>query len=136
MTTSEFGTTRRLFYAGGGGGAGLLASDEFELGTLLALSLMNAASGARFLPLLTVSRSRAALAAATRAAVTAQPSGRDAEALAAFVFAWHQHWPGAFDTAFGEHGASLVGWAGQQFTDDNRYLKLRRIAISNLAHVL
>jgi hypothetical protein len=63
----------------------------------------------------------AELAGATRAAVAERPSGRDSEALAAFVFAWHHH---------------LLAWAGQQFSDDGRYLKLRRIAIENLAHVL
>lgn len=76
------------------------------------------------------------LAAATRAAVAENPAGRDSEALAAFVFAWHHHWPRVFQGAFGEAGSGLLAWAGQQFSDDGRYLKLRRIAIENLAHVL
>jgi hypothetical protein len=76
------------------------------------------------------------LAAATRAAVAENPGGRDSEALAAFVFAWHHHWPRVFQGIFGEAGAGLLAWAGQQFSDDGRYLKLRRIAIENLAHVL
>ncbi len=75
------------------------------------------------------------LAAATRAAVAEEPQGRDSEALAAFVFAWHHHWPEVFQAAFGDARAGLA-WAGQQFSDDGRYLKLRRIAIENLAHVL
>jgi hypothetical protein len=78
----------------------------------------------------------AELAGATRAAVAERPSGRDSEALAAFVFAWHHHWPAVFQAAFGDDGAGLLAWAGQQFSDDGRYLKLRRIAIENLAHVL
>lgn len=76
------------------------------------------------------------LAAATRAAVSENPAGRDSEALAAFVFAWHHHWPRVFQGVFGDAGSGLLAWAGQQFSDDGRYLKLRRIAIENLAHVL
>jgi hypothetical protein len=76
------------------------------------------------------------LAAATRAAVAEQPTGRDGEALAAFVFAWHHHWPRLFEQAFGDAAARLVSWAAKQFSDDGRYLKLRRIAIENLARVL
>jgi hypothetical protein len=76
------------------------------------------------------------LVAATSAAVAENPAGRDSEALAAFVFAWHHHWPRLFQQAFGGAASPLVTWAAMQFTDDNRYLKLRRIAIENLAHVL
>jgi hypothetical protein len=76
------------------------------------------------------------LADATRAAVEEHPTGRDSEALAAFVFAWHHHWPQVFRGAFGDSAGRLLTWAGQQFSDDGRYLKLRRIAIENLAHVL
>jgi hypothetical protein len=76
------------------------------------------------------------LAWATRAAVADNPAGRDGEALAAFVFAWHHHWPRVFQGVFGDAGSGLLAWAGQQFSDDGRYLKLRRIAIENLAHVL
>jgi len=76
------------------------------------------------------------LAAATRAAVAEHPVGREGEALAAFVFAWHHHWPRVFSGAFGDAGGGLLTWAGHQFSDDGRYLKLRRIAIENLAHVL
>jgi hypothetical protein len=76
------------------------------------------------------------LAVATRAAVAEHPSGRDGEALAAFVFAWHHHWPRVFEGMFGDAGAALLAWAGQQFSDEGRYLKLRRIAIENLSQVL
>jgi len=76
------------------------------------------------------------LAGATRAAVAENPTGRESEALAAFVFAWRHHWPGSFHGAFGDEEPELLAWAGRQFSDDGRYLKLRRIAIENLAHVL
>lgn len=76
------------------------------------------------------------LAAATRAAVAEDPTGRQGEALAAFVFAWQHHWPRVFQAVFGGDGAGLLAWAGNQFSDDGRYLKLRRIAIENLSHVL
>jgi hypothetical protein len=78
----------------------------------------------------------AELAGATRAAVAENPAGRDSEALAAFVFAWHHHWPHVFQGVFGDAGTGLLTWAGQQFSDDGRYVKLRRIAIENLSHVL
>jgi hypothetical protein len=76
------------------------------------------------------------LAGATWAAVAEHPEGRDGEALAAFVFAWHDHWPRVFEGSFGDAGGGLLSWAAQQFSDAGRYLKLRRIAIENLAHVL
>lgn len=76
------------------------------------------------------------LADATQAAVAEEPTGRDGEALAAFVFAWHHHWPRVFQAVFEDGGASLLTWAEQQFSDDGRYVKLRRIAIENLASVL
>jgi len=76
------------------------------------------------------------LAAAACAAVAEQPTGRDGEALAAFLFAWHDHWPKVFQSAFGEVGAGLLAWAVEQLPDDGRYVKLRRIAIANISHVL
>jgi hypothetical protein len=76
------------------------------------------------------------LAEATRAAVAENPTGRDGEALAAFVFAWHHHWPRVFQAVFEDGGARLLTWAEQQFSDDGRYVKLRRIAIEILASVL
>src|SRR5690606_16369644 len=66
----------------------------------------------------------AELGAATRSAIAEAPAGRPAEALAAFVFAWQQHWPAAFATAFGTEADGLVGWAAG------------RIALAHLAHVL
>lgn len=76
------------------------------------------------------------LAAAAWSAVAEDPTGREAEALAAFLFAWHHHWPRQFGAAFGDRAGLLLAWAAGQFSDDGRYAKLRRIAIENLAHVL
>ena len=79
--------------------------------------------------------SEAQLAAAVRAAVAERPAGRDAEALAALIVAWRHHWPAAFARVFVE-AATLAAWATAQLPDDNRYLKLRRIAIENLSTIL
>ncbi|CAN5461195.1 hypothetical protein BH11MYX1_BH11MYX1_44820 [soil metagenome] len=76
------------------------------------------------------------LAVATRAAIAEAPCGRDAEALAAFVFAWHHHWPASFAIELGGDAEAVVGWAARNAIDDNRYLKLRRIALENLAQIL
>lgn len=76
------------------------------------------------------------LAAAAQIAIASDPSGREAEALAAFVLAWHQHWPTSFTTAHGAHASEVIAWARDNTHDANRYLKLRRIALENLATVL
>ena len=79
--------------------------------------------------------SPAELAAATHAAIAGASPGREAEALAAWVFAWHHHWPDGFRAAFGE-AHPVLAWAAAHCPDADRYLKLRRIAIENLARVL
>ena len=76
------------------------------------------------------------LAAATRAVIEAQPTGRDAEALAAWLFAWQHHWPQSFAAALADDATAVVEWAGRHIVDANRYLKLRRIALENLAQLL
>lgn len=76
------------------------------------------------------------LAAATRTAIVEPPQGRDAEALAAWLLGWQHHWPASFAAAFAGDGAALLAWASGQFSDDGRYLKLRRLAIANLATIL
>lgn len=76
------------------------------------------------------------LARATRAAIATRPTGREAEALAAFVFAWHHHWPESFAAELGDGAAAAIEWAARNALDDGRYLKLRRIAIENLAQIL
>lgn len=73
---------------------------------------------------------------AARAAIAASPGGREADALAAFLLAWAQHWPTSFRAAHGEDAASVAAWASAHTTDENRYLKLRRIALENLATVV
>jgi hypothetical protein len=78
----------------------------------------------------------AALAAAVRTAIASNPDGRDADALAAFVFAWHHHWPTSFATELGGASADVLDWARAHTPDADRYLKLRRIAVENLATVL
>jgi hypothetical protein len=75
------------------------------------------------------------LAAAVELAIAQEPTRREAEALAAFVSAWHHHWEVGFRQAFADP-RSLLEWARGQIVDVDRYLKLRRIAIANLATVL
>ena len=88
------------------------------------------------LPSSGMTRSSEELAIATRTAIAQQPTGREAEALAAFVFAWHHHWPGSFARELGAHALSVVDWASRNAVDEERYLKLRRIALENLARIL
>ena len=76
----------------------------------------------------------ALIAAAVREAISTGATGRDAEALAAFVLAWRGHWPSSFAAALGE--GEVVTWAEQHRDDPGRFLKLRRIAIANLATIL
>jgi len=83
-----------------------------------------------------VARNAGEIAGAARAAIATGPTGRDAEALAAFVFAWHHHWPQSFAAELGEDAVDVIAWARQHALDDGRYLKLRRIALENLARIL
>lgn len=76
----------------------------------------------------------AAIAAAVRDAVAARASGREADALAAFILAWRGHWPTSFARVLGDD--HIAQWAEEHRGDPGRYLKLRRIAIANLAQVL
>lgn len=63
-------------------------------------------------------------------------AGREREALAAFVLAWADHWPSSFRRHFPDDGSRLVAWAEAIADDADRRIKLRRIAIENLASVL
>jgi hypothetical protein len=83
-----------------------------------------------------VALSPAILATTARAAIASGASGRDAEALAAWIFAWAHHWPTSFAASFAADRDHILDWAGRAAIDDNRYLKLRRIAIENLATIL
>ena len=76
------------------------------------------------------------LAAATRAAIAGRPTGRDADALAAWILAWQQHWPQSFTKALGADATEVNDWVAGHPLDANRYLKLRRIALENLAKIL
>jgi hypothetical protein len=76
------------------------------------------------------------LAQATRIAIASDPTGREAEALAALLLAWHQHWPRSFALAHGADAGAVTEWANRHVVDDNRHLKLRRIALENLADVV
>ena len=89
-----------------------------------------------FLPKTGARRSADELAIAVRAAIARSPSGREADALCAFVLAWRHHWPSSFAQALGADATSVVEWASRNVGDANRYLKLRRIAIENLSTVL
>ena len=55
---------------------------------------------------------------------------------AAWLAAWEHHWPARFDVVFGQTGRDLARRLRSRVDDPNRYLKLRRIAIENLAGVL
>ncbi|MEP6865490.1 MAG: hypothetical protein ABJE66_33025 [Deltaproteobacteria bacterium] len=68
--------------------------------------------------------------------IAAGVSGREAEALVAWLFAWHQHWPSSFAEEFGDACDDTLACASRAAVDDNRYLKLRRIAIENLSTIL
>ena len=76
------------------------------------------------------------LARAVEQALAELPTGRDAEALAAFVGAWHQHWAASFAEALGDRAGPILAWADEAIVDVNRYLKLRRIAIANLSTII
>jgi hypothetical protein len=76
------------------------------------------------------------LALAARAVIETEPTGREAEALAAWLFAWQHHWPQSFAATLGDAAARIVDWAARHTVDANRYLKLRRIALENLARLL
>lgn len=82
--------------------------------------------------------SAAALGEAVRAVLASPtpPAGREQEALAAFLLAWRKEWPTTFASVFGDDAEDLAAWARFSIPDPNRYLKLRRIAVANLAEIL
>jgi hypothetical protein len=77
-----------------------------------------------------------------RAAVAAlaAPSGDidawHAEPLLACLRGFKHHWPQRFATILGPAGDACMARAAALPADPNRYLKLRRIAIENLSHLL
>jgi hypothetical protein len=56
--------------------------------------------------------------------------------LMAWLSAWRHHWSDHFDRTFGAEGPVYIRELAQRLEDPNRYLKLRRIAIANLAKLL
>ncbi|MCC6993131.1 MAG: hypothetical protein IT370_00750 [Deltaproteobacteria bacterium] len=77
-----------------------------------------------------------AIAAAVQLVQPGWLEPRERDALAAFVLAWRQHWPTSFAAGFGGDAARLVAWARSACPDPGRLIKLRRIALANLASVL
>lgn len=65
----------------------------------------------------------------------AQLSAARRDPLRAWLRALRHHWPERFAGLFGETGERFVERLMAEPMDDNRYLKLRRIAIENLAGV-
>ena len=55
------------------------------------------------------------------------------EPLRAWLSALAHHWPSSFDELAGEAGRRLARELESAPIDPNRYLKLRRVAIENLA---
>ncbi|MCC6525467.1 MAG: hypothetical protein IT373_22640 [Polyangiaceae bacterium] len=55
------------------------------------------------------------------------------DALAAWLSAFAHHWPGRFARVLGEPGREWLARTRAMPLDDDRYLKLRRIAGENLA---
>lgn len=56
--------------------------------------------------------------------------------LRAWLRGFRHHWPARFASLFGDTGERFVDRLMAEPMDDNRYLKLRRIAIDNLSAVL
>jgi hypothetical protein len=53
--------------------------------------------------------------------------------LLAWLEAFRHHWPSRFERELGDAGRALLAEVGGRRIDTNRYLKLRRIALANLA---
>ena len=56
--------------------------------------------------------------------------------LLAWLRAWRRHWPAHFAEVLGDGVDELLDDLAGRLDDENRYLKLRRIANANLAHIL
>lgn len=70
------------------------------------------------------------------AALDAAEARLDADervAVAAWLAAFAHHWPARFEAVFGPAGHVRLAASRRAVIDRNRYLKLRRIAIENLA---
>jgi hypothetical protein len=60
----------------------------------------------------------------------------DVAPLLAWLRAWQQHWGSHFRRTLGDEGDQIVKRLRASLDDENRYLKLRRIAIENLSAML
>jgi hypothetical protein len=58
------------------------------------------------------------------------------EPLLAWLRGFRHHWPSSFCSVLGPAGEQCLERLSALPTDANRYLKLRRIAIENLSHIL
>ncbi len=56
--------------------------------------------------------------------------------LLAYLEGWRHHWPVRYAREIGEAGERLRKPLQRRRIDENRYLKLRRIAVENLATAL
>lgn len=61
---------------------------------------------------------------------------REAECLFAWLEAWQARWPSSYSRELGAIGERVRVQLGTRSHDPDRYLKLRRIAIANLAGAL
>ncbi len=83
---------------------------------------------------LDLSRVRAAVAALAPRCGEIEPWRR--EPLLAWLRGFQHHWPGRFAAVLGSPGEECLATLSALSGDANRYLKLRRIAIENLSHIL
>jgi hypothetical protein len=81
-------------------------------------------------PPIAFDREKVAQALGRLSATEVEAARRDV--LAAWLSAWEHHWPASFS----DEGGALLRELRSQPLDENRYLKLRRVAIANLAGVL
>ncbi len=56
--------------------------------------------------------------------------------LLAWLEGWRHHWPSRFERELGSVAGDLCAQLASRPIDQNRYLKLRRIAVENLSAVL
>lgn len=76
------------------------------------------------------------LADSAREVIEGSMVEREAEALAAWLLAWRDHFPTSFHQCFDCDESSIVAWATGHATNPDRFIKLRRIAIENLSTIL
>ena len=68
--------------------------------------------------------------------IPAASAPADVAPLLAWLRAWQQHWGSHFRRTLGDEGDQIVKRLRASLDDENRYLKLRRIAIENLSAML